>query len=311
MVPGSTIWRSAAVLAIGVLAGCEMPNTTAPSETPKPPARESASAGAATNESFSAELAAYYTEIERRRRDNGLMRREETDGVPVMAGQLARDFVLIALRDEGLGDSPARRAALRRWERPVRLKLHFGDGVGAEQRAADTRDVNEYVARLARVTGHSISVVTGEANFHVLVLGEGERRRASNRLRELVPGVGGGAVRAITEMPRSVYCLVAAFARDGGHRYTEAVAVVRAEHPDLTRLSCYHEEIAQGLGLPNDSAEVRQSIFNDREEYALLTRHDELLLRMLYDERLEPGMTEAEARPIIEKIAAELTGPQS
>jgi hypothetical protein len=44
--------------------------------------------------------------------------------------------------------------------------------------------------------------------------------------------------------------------------------VIRAEHPDLLRLSCLHEEIAQGLGLPNDSPRARPSIFNDDEEFA-------------------------------------------
>ena len=62
------------------------------------------------------------------------------------------------------------------------------------------------------------------------------------------------------------------------------------------------------MGLANDSPAARPSVFNDDEEFALLTRHDELLLRMLYDPRLRPGMTEAEARPIITDIATELTG---
>ena len=32
------------------------------------------------------------------------------------------------------------------------------------------------------------------------------------------------------------------------------------------------------MGLANDSPEARPSIFNDDEEYALLTGHDEMLL---------------------------------
>ncbi|MEO0831451.1 MAG: DUF2927 domain-containing protein, partial [Pseudomonadota bacterium] len=66
--------------------------------------------------------------------------------------------------------------------------------------------------------------------------------------------------------------------------------------------------IAQGLGLANDSPVARPSIFNDDEEFALLTTHDEFLLRMLYDNRLKAGMTETEARPIAARIAAELVG---
>ncbi len=86
------------------------------------------------------------------------------------------------------------------------------------------------------------------------------------------------------------------------------MALIRSEHPDLFRLSCIHEEIAQGLGIPNDSPRARPSIFNDDDEFALLTRHDELLLQMLYDPRLTPGMTAEEARPIARIIARELMG---
>jgi hypothetical protein len=74
------------------------------------------------------------------------------------------------------------------------------------------------------------------------------------------------------------------------------------------RLSCVHEELAQGLGLSNDSPLARPSIFNDDEEFATLTSHDELLLKMLYDPRLKSGMSLPEARPTIKQIAAELTG---
>ena len=91
----------------------------------------------------------------------------------------------------------------------------------------------------------------------------------------------------------------------------ETFAVIRAEHPDLLRLSCIHEEIAQGLGLANDSPTARPSIFNDDEEFALLTRQDELMLKMLYNPALRPGMTEAEARPIVESLAASLVGGDS
>ena len=84
--------------------------------------------------------------------------------------------------------------------------------------------------------------------------------------------------------------------------------MIRAEHPDLLRLSCLHEEIAQGLGLANDSPRARPSIFNDDEEYALLTRQDELMLRILYSPELRPGMSLAEAEPIVRMLAARLMG---
>ena len=102
-----------------------------------------------------------------------------------------------------------------------------------------------------------------------------------------------------------------AFSEAGSTTYTKAVALIRGEHPDLLRLACIHEELAQGLGLANDSPQARPSIFNDDEEFGLLTTHDELLLRMLYDPRLTPGMSAAEAAPIARRIASELMGGES
>ncbi len=109
-------------------------------------------------------------------------------------------------------------------------------------------------------------------------------------------------------MPRSDFCLVFASAPLNTGTYTQAVAVIRAEHPDELRLSCVHEEIAQGLGLPNDSPYARPSIFNDDEEFARLTTQDEMMLAILYDARLQPGMNLEQARAAAAIVAAELTG---
>ena len=76
-------------------------------------------------------------------------------------------------------------------------------------------------------------------------------------------------------------------------------------HP-LMRSSCLQEELVQALGLGNDHSDVRPSIFNDDEEFALMTRHDEYLLRILYDPRLKSGMTAEEAMPIVREIIADL-----
>ena len=64
------------------------------------------------------------------------------------------------------------------------------------------------------------------------------------------------------------------------------------------------------MGLPNDSPDARPSLFNDSLEFALLTEHDEILLRMLYDPRLQPGMTVAEARPILPAVARDAIDAQ-
>ena len=234
------------------------------------------------------------------------------------AARLAEDYIDIALHEEhtrtatGFG-GPAN-SVLRRWEVPVQYALEFGPSVSRATRLRDQTQVAQLAARLAVASGHAISVSppgSTAGNFHVLILSESERRAAAPRLRQLVPGIDEGAVRLITDMPRETFCLVMAFSRDGSAAYSEAVAIIRAEHPDLTRLACYHEELTQGLGLASDSDRARPSIFNDDQEFALLTDHDLLLLRIHYDPRLRPGMTEATARPLIFTIASELVAGES
>jgi len=69
-----------------------------------------------------------------------------------------------------------------------------------------------------------------------------------------------------------------------------------------------HEELAQGLGLANDSPAARPSIFNDDDEFALLTSHDEKLLAILYDPRLRAGMDVDTALPVVRILAREQMG---
>ena len=73
------------------------------------------------------------------------------------------------------------------------------------------------------------------------------------------------------------------------------------------RESCLEEEIVQSLGLSNDS-DATHSIFNDDQRLSRLTEHDKILLRTLYDPRLEAGMTEGEAMPLVAEIVREMLG---
>ncbi|MCK8464181.1 DUF2927 domain-containing protein [Aliiroseovarius sp. S1339] len=312
--------RNALKLAISVLAAtlalsaCQTvgPGATGLPKSPTPKPR--AASVPIVPSAESAALAVYYTRVQRSLLTQGLLR---TDGggadVPFSAAMLARNFERIALFQEyssAGGRLVARESASRltRWEKPVRVSIQFGASVSDEIRSHDRAVLSKFVRRLGRVTGHPISMTKGGGNFRVYVLNEDERKAFGPELRRVVPGISAQSQRAVIYMPRDTYCLV--FGRDPANngQFAQAVAVIRSEHPDLMRASCIHEEVAQGLGLSNDSPLARPSIFNDDEEFGLLTTHDENLLRMLYDDRLRPNMTADQARPIIKQIAAELTG---
>ncbi|MFL4472061.1 DUF2927 domain-containing protein [Tateyamaria armeniaca] len=308
------VWRGFAALTL--LAACDEFAPVEPVLTPQArPAAVALPAPApprATSER-SAALRQYLTQVQSSQLTSGLLRQDGGGpDTPFSAEMLARNFEQIVFYNEYAPNGARRGGAsdLRRWSGPVRIGVAFGPSVPPSQRMQDRADVRAYASRLARTTGHPVSA-SGTPNFMVVFASEDDRAATLDQIAARLPGVTVANLSALRNLPQDAYCAVAAYA-SGADRttYTAAVAVIRAENPDLLRLSCIHEELAQGLGLANDSPEARPSIFNDDDEFALLTDHDEALLGMLYDARLAPGMTVETARPIVRILAREaVSGP--
>lgn len=329
-------WRSLPLLGLLTLAACQSSNTgpqplPAPRPMPRPEdsgpsqaelrkaraERNRAANAAAAQALTKASLASnaqrdFYARAEAALRSQGRLRRDRVPlDAPIDADTLTRNFIAIALRDEyGAGGIQANGggapAPLRRWQDPVRVQLEFGPVVDVASRRAYRVEVSQFAQRLAGATGHSVSQTDNGGNFIVMVLSDDERRAIGPRLAQLVPGIPSQDIEVMQTLDPDNFCTVFAYSRGAAPVYSNAVALIRAELPPLLQTSCIHEELAQGMGLANDSPAARPSVFNDDEEFALLTRHDELLLRILYDPRLRPGMSAAEAEPIVRRIAAEL-----
>ncbi|MCY1125556.1 DUF2927 domain-containing protein [Frigidibacter sp. RF13] len=256
--------------------------------------------------------AAYYGRIEAGYLSRGQLR---NDGggpdTPFTAADLARNVAAIAFHDEfseigGRLVASNRENRLHRWAQPIRLAVEFGASVPLDQRRADRSVIQSYIARLSRLSGLPIRLVADRPNFLVLIENPAERRSLDARIRAFRPDTSEAAIRSVVAMAPATYCTAFSYTAGGSGRYDRALAVIRGELPDLMRQACIEEEIAQALGLVNDSSRARPSIFNDNQEFGTLTRQDELMIRLLYDPRLRPGMALAEARPIIDTIAAEL-----
>jgi len=261
----------------------------------------------------SRDLIAFYAREQARLLTHDLMR---IDGggpdTPFSAEILARNFERIAFYSEFTSggvqlatvNTPNR---LQRWDAPVRYSVEFGNSVPDDQRQTDRAAIARYTARLARITGHRIKFPARNPNFLVLIAGQDDSAATLARIRAFVPDISDMWLEKLRTLPQSTHCIVLTFSGTRtGDGIKDAVALIRAEDPPEMRRSCIHEELAQGLGLLNDSPDARPSIFNDDEEFALLTSHDEMLLQTLYDPRLRIGMNAATARPIIKTITREL-----
>lgn len=261
--------------------------------------------------------AEYYKRVQASYIGQGMLR---TDGggadTPFGARTLAENFARIVFFDE-FADRGGRlvpvstQNRLHRWQMPVRLAVEFGPSVTTEQRARDTAHIASYLDRLSRLTGLPMRISPDNANHTVLIQNSGDKPFAARRIQEIAPSVSLAVLLSVAEMEADTYCTVFAFTPGRSATYNRAITVIRAELPERMRQSCIQEELAQSLGLVNDSPKARPSIFNDNQEFAFLTKQDELMLRMLYDARLKPGMSLREAWPTIETMAQELVGGDS
>lgn len=225
---------------------------------------------------------------------------------PFTNADLARNFEKVALnreyrREGGVLIEAETPTTISRWTQPVRYQV-----VGGGVTPVDLLEYRSFAQRLQTLTGLPVIEVDAEPNVSILILGPEERADFIDSLEK-----DGLAERMplVVEWAREVRypCIgqVGYLDVDSGE-ISGAMIVIKAELQGVFRTSCIHEELTQALGLMNDSDEVRPSIFNDDQEFALLTEHDEYLIRILYDRRLHPGMTAEEVRAALPEILAEV-----
>lgn len=256
----------------------------------------------------SGEFAAYEAML----KGEGRLRTERAPAdAPYTRADLVRDFELVALRHEADSLQPgssdnALPNPLQRWEGPIRYLV-----AGSAVTAADRAEVASLMGRIAELTGLDVAPAdaTGGANFLILITDPAERDSVSADLARSAPAFA--RTFELWRRHSELICVADNLFDRSGNVLVAALVVIGEETGGLLRRACLHEEIVQALGLANDHPAVRPSIFNDDGEFALLTEHDEQLLRILYDPRLRPGMDATEALPVVRLIVAELDVPEA
>lgn len=183
---------------------------------------------------------------------------------------LARQFQAIAFSAEIGGEH--RDGRLVRWTQPIRAQIFEGERYWDE--------VEPVLEQLRRVTGASIFVPPdfSAVNFEIRIVPRALYRQLAD------PGV---------REP----CLTEVFSDPATGAITKAHVLIQSDDRYL-RQHCVVEELAQAMGLMDDSAVFERSIFNDRSLTTTLTLEDRIMLAVLYDDRLRPNMGVAKAMRI-------------
>ncbi|BBR39490.1 DUF2927 domain-containing protein [Aeromonas allosaccharophila] len=205
---------------------------------------------------------------------------------------LTESFMAIAMERE-YGE--ARQTRFARWQQPIRLQLINESGDKPLQ--ADV--VKVQAAHLARITGHSISMVAAKPNLTLIMTDYSKMKSWANRTMGGDPSVGMALKEGL--------CL-ANFATNAKHEISRATIIIPVDYSRAKGrfLDCVVEEFTQVMGLPNDSDKVFPSIFNDNSIDSFLTGLDYVLLKLAYHPALKAGMSSDEIRAALPLAIKEL-----
>lgn len=219
--------------------------------------------------------------------------------------QIIHNFDIVAFGNEY---THKRYAAVRKWSQPIRIGIQ-----GKDYPPYFEAYVKQHIRDLWELTGHPIELYYSfskqkakslakdfdpkKVNFILFYLPKPEIPKA-------VAKYFGGDEDAVRKMISVSTC----FAKFGtkNNEIKWAISVFPAEHPKDHMRACVVEELTQVLGLPNDSPDVKPSIFNDQSQYFELTEHDRWMLKMLYDRRITVGMKREDAITMGRRILDEL-----
>ncbi len=153
--------------------------------------------------------------------------------------------------------------------------------------------VKRFIREIGKRVGGLTTSVTNDkdaANFEVYVVDRGQyepvvKNDIYKNSRARVPG----------------RCLVRVVSGRKGIKRSTAVIV--SDEGEFLFRRCLVEELLQGLGPMNDNDDLTHSVFNDSSHHSRFTVFDQLILNMLYDPRIQPGMSKEQARKFLPFVA--------
>ena len=255
----------------------------------------------------------YYSRLEERKISLGLLRQDGggTD-TPFDVDDIVEAFEQVAFYNEYdiSGDKllPNSEAVkLAKWNSNINISVRFGNSVNKKQQDNDLLEINELIGVLSQITNHNIKISQQNINMYVVIANQKEIKDLIAEIALLQPEFDPQRIPIITQLPRDIHCMaMTSMNVQANSGISSSLVIIRNELPHIMRKACIHEEIAQSLGLTNDSHLARPSVFNDDDEFATLTKFDEILLKILYDKRLHSGISKDKATQIVKNAADEL-----
>jgi len=205
--------------------------------------------------------------------------------------ELSRGFMALAFgSDLRIGAAPR---GIRRFDHPIHARVIAG---GSVDRVAATTSIVEEYAR--KVPGLHLSLVhASPADIEVRLINEKDFKSA---LRAAF-----GAKVAQTFIRRTdPQCMTSVKSSTEGD-ILRSVSFVIVDKGNDVFLDCAYHELLHAFGLSNHDQHNSWTTLNQRRMVGYLTVYDRALLTLLYDPRIEPGMSAKQVRAKLPAVIAD------
>ncbi len=182
---------------------------------------------------------------------------------------------------------------LAKWQIPIGVALIDGEPYGAAVRdhLSDLSDLTGLDIREAPLDSANLLIFFAEDPFAAA------RRHRGLYAHRIADARSFDALLARMEVSATCFGLLWG-GWPSGRSIDFSVVFIRTGRGERTVQGCLVQETTQVLGLMHDLDPSADSVFSDSGRQVYLTDRDRLLLRLLYDPRLKPGMAWAEAEPL-------------
>jgi hypothetical protein len=209
-----------------------------------------------------------------------------------MAAELSRGFLALAFgSDLRIG---ARPLGIRRFDHPIRARIIGGGTV--DRSNAMARVIEEY-AREVPGLGLSIAPSIASAEIELRLIDEKDFQSA------LQDAFGAKVARDFVSRT-DPQCMTSVKSTADG-KIVHSVSFIIVDKGEDVFLDCAYHELLHALGLSNHDQHNPWTTLNQRRMVGYLTVYDRSLLTLLYDQRIQPGMTVRQARALLPDIIAE------
>jgi Protein of unknown function (DUF2927) len=180
---------------------------------------------------------------------------------------------------------------VRKYDGPVRV---FVDNRALLDRSAQLTDIVNEVGRRIKYLDIAVTGERSQANMVVTLVQDRDLGRTIQALYGRADG------------PRIVRSLepqcLSGYSKDESYRIRHAEVIIVVDAGEFVFYDCAYEEILQALGPINDDPSVPWTMFNDQVRMGFFDVYDQILLNVLYDPRIRPGMSRQEAGALVPAI---------